>query len=85
MIAVFELMTDQSGTTRNENAVLAERFSAVLSSYRAGNFQNALDVFTKLAEEYNDPASRIYAERCREYLQSPPPPEWDGVYISRKK
>ena len=84
-VAVFELMTDQSGTTRNENAVLAERFSGVLSSYRAGNFQNALDVFTKLAEEYNDPASRIYAERCREYLQSPPPPEWEGVYISRKK
>ncbi|TAL27449.1 MAG: adenylate/guanylate cyclase domain-containing protein, partial [Nitrospirae bacterium] len=77
-VAVFELMTDQS-------TVLAEKFSAVLSSYRTGNFQNALETFTKLAEEYNDPASRIYAERCREYLQTPPPSEWDGVYISRKK
>jgi len=77
-VAIFELIIEQ-------NAALAEKFSESVKLYRAGKFQNALDVFAALSKEYNDPPSRLYVERCAEYLKTPPPPEWDGVFISRKK
>ena len=67
------------------NSKLADGFSEALKVYRAKGFQNALDIFTGLIGEYNDPVAKLYAERCREYLQSPPPPDWDGVFISIKK
>jgi len=77
-VAAFELMTEQ-------NVAMIESFSEALRSYRARDFRKALDMFMKLAEEYNDAASRLYVERCREYLQAPPPSEWDGVFVSKKK
>lgn len=77
-VAVFELMADR-------NAGLAGRFPEALKLYRSGNFQSALEIFNVLAEEYNDPSSRLYAERCTGYLKTPPPPEWDGVFISKGK
>ncbi|HBR22599.1 MAG TPA: hypothetical protein DD713_08580 [Nitrospiraceae bacterium] len=77
-VAIFELMTDG-------NNKLAEGFSEALKVYRAKGFQNVLDIFTGLIGEYNDPVAKLYAERCREYIQTPPPPDWDGVFISSKK
>ncbi|MCG2813942.1 MAG: adenylate/guanylate cyclase domain-containing protein, partial [Thermodesulfovibrionales bacterium] len=77
-VAIFELMT-------NGNAKLADGFSEALKVYRAKGFQNALDIFTGLLGEYSDPVAKLYAERCREYLHTPPPPDWDGVFISSKK
>ena len=77
-VAIFELITDG-------NVKLAEGFSEALKVYRAKGFQNALDIFTGLLGEHNDPVAKLYAERCREYLQTPPPPDWDGVFISSKK
>ena len=64
---------------------LADGFSEALKVYRAKGFQNALDIFTGLLGEHSDPVAKLYAERCREYLQMPPPPDWDGVFISIKK
>ena len=77
-VAIFELMTDG-------NSKLADGFSEALKVYRAKGFQNALDIFTGLLGEHSDPVAKLYAERCREYLQTPPPPDWDGVFISIKK
>ncbi len=77
-VAVFELMTEQ-------NARLTERFAEAVKLYRAGSFQNALDIFGSLSSGYNDPPSKLYVERCTEYLKTPPPSEWDGVFVSRKK
>jgi tetratricopeptide (TPR) repeat protein len=44
-----------------------------------GCFQNALEI---------DPAdgpSREYLKRCEEYIQTPPPEDWDGVYVMKTK
>jgi len=77
-VAIFELMADG-------NNELAEGFSEALKVYRAKGFQNALDIFTGLSGEHNDPVAKLYAERCREYIHTPPPLDWDGVFISGKK
>ncbi|MBN1700235.1 MAG: adenylate/guanylate cyclase domain-containing protein [Spirochaetales bacterium] len=33
----------------------------------------------------NDYVARSFTKRCNEYIVTPPPPEWDGVYIMKTK
>ena len=57
-----------------------------LKAYRARDFLSAEKLF---AEAARIPAaagiSGVYIKRCREYLEQPPGPEWDGVYVMKSK
>jgi class 3 adenylate cyclase len=55
----------------------AGRFAEGLGLYRERRFEAALRAFEASPE---DPASRVFAERCRAFLAVPPPEGWDGVY-----
>ena len=59
-------------------------FAQGLELYRAGNFKAALKPFDGLEKSMQDQASRLFAERCREYINNPPK-GWDGVYVSTSK
>lgn len=76
-VVIFELMTTATD--------LLAAFEAALSLYRAADFTAAVTAFTALSEQYDDGPSRLYAERCRQYLQEPPPADWDGVYTAKTK
>ena len=42
--------------------------------------EEALRYFAGIAEKYGqDGPARVYIERCRRYIKSPPPERWDGV------
>lgn len=45
----------------------------------AGLFQQALDI------DPQDGPSKVYLERCQDYIQNPPPEDWDGVYVMKTK
>ncbi len=60
-------------------------FEEGLSFYRNAEFSSAEKVFAVLAEINSDGPSKLYLERCREYLENPPPAEWDGVYTAKSK
>ncbi|MCE5194316.1 MAG: adenylate/guanylate cyclase domain-containing protein [Nitrospiraceae bacterium] len=77
-VAIFELMTEQ-------NEKLAEEFSKSLKFYRGKEFKKALASFKKLSTEHNDNVSKMYADRCNEYIKNPPSDSWDGIFISMKK
>jgi class 3 adenylate cyclase len=62
------------------------------------NFHMALDLFEKrdwpaaeaafaaiLERNPSDGPSKLYLERCRQYRQTPPSPDWDGVFNFDKK
>jgi adenylate cyclase len=76
-VAVYELMLE-----RNE---LVKPFEEGLALYRRGEFAAADGEFARLAEESGDYLSQLYLQRCREFLQNPPPDGWDGVYVSKSK
>jgi adenylate cyclase len=76
-VVIYELMTDKSGILND--------FEAGLNMYREREFDKAEKIFCKLVEHYDDETSRLYQERCREYLAAPPPDEWDGVYTAKTK
>ncbi len=54
--------------------------------YKLMDFDSALRHFESALEaDPGDGPSRVYAERCRHYLQNPPPEDWDGVFVMTTK
>jgi len=76
-VVIYELMTDKPWILND--------FEGGLKLYRGREFDKAEKIFGRLAEHYDDETSRLYLERCREYLAVPPPDEWDGVYTAKTK
>ncbi len=68
-------------------AVLAARhqFAAVLAAYRARDFAAADAQLAALRARQDHRLYQLYAARISDYLEAPPPPEWDGVYTFTKK
>jgi adenylate cyclase len=61
-------------------AELIEHFAAGLAAYRARDWAGAIAAFERAAHvRPNDGPSDLYLRRCREYLQTPPPPAWEPV------
>ncbi|MDY7091510.1 MAG: adenylate/guanylate cyclase domain-containing protein [Acidobacteriota bacterium] len=63
-----------------------ETFGQGLAFYRRRRFHQAEALFLELLEEHGeDGPSRLFLERCRRYLDDPPPEDWDGVETLTRK
>ena len=70
----------------DEKKRVLELFAEGRRFYKLLNFQSALQKFEAAVKiDPNDGPSRVYAERCREFIASPPPDDWDGVYVMKTK
>ena len=57
-----------------------------LELYKDRKFTEALDCFKKSVEIIpDDGPALMYIKRCKEFLETPPPADWDGVYIMKTK
>jgi len=81
-IAVFEVLGRRGGVAEDVLARVAE-FEQALGLHDAREFAAARAIFLKLASV--DPPSRVYAERCEAYLETPPPPAWLGEFALKTK
>jgi adenylate cyclase len=69
-----------------EQTRLVQRFETALQAYKARRWGEALRLFQHTLETApHDVPSQLYVARCAEFQATPPPPEWDGVYIMRTK
>ena len=78
---IFELLAE-----RPEGDALAEnilRFEQALAMYRDQEFEQALAEFTALGD--TDQPTRMYISRCQSLIETPPPKNWDGVYVMTGK
>jgi len=83
-ITIYELMGRLQETSAERD--LAERFHVALSLYKARNFKEALVKFEDIMQiSAQDGPSKLYLERCRQYLLQPPPGDWDGVFTMTRK
>jgi adenylate cyclase len=75
-VRVFEPVGEREETASGEieKAALFERG---LEAYRNRDWDGAVETFRKLGE---DVPAGIYVRRCLAFKQSPPPPDWDGVF-----
>ena len=64
----------------------ARIFEEGLGLYLNRRWRQAIQAFEAvLGIEPTDTPSKIYIQRCRDYMKSPPPEDWDGVYTMPKK
>lgn len=76
-VVIYELVTGDASFLIN--------FEEGLNCYRKADFSGAAKIFNELAEKNDDHPSRLYLERCSEYIKNPPPENWDGVYTAKSK
>jgi len=54
------------------------RYAAALAAYRQRRWDEALAQLAPLEAQGDGPAAKL-ATRCRDYRQTPPPADWDGI------
>ncbi|MBK5255223.1 MAG: hypothetical protein JJE39_04250 [Vicinamibacteria bacterium] len=80
-VLVFELL----GESEQEGPQIARArvYERALDLYNERRF---LDAITLLETQTDtDPPSAVLLARCRDYVATPPAPDWDGVYVARSK
>ncbi|MBL7543461.1 MAG: adenylate/guanylate cyclase domain-containing protein [Bdellovibrionaceae bacterium] len=84
-VAIFELLGEKKATAQDALTYLDD-FEKGYQFYIAKDFKNAIIEFEKaLTLKNDDPVSKIYIKRCTEFLEAPPPSDWDGVYVMKTK
>lgn len=88
-VRIFELIgTVSSGTLSAPGDMLAvlPDFETGFRLYHARQFDEAVAAFTRaLNTKPDDECSRLYIERCQDYLKAAPNEDWDGVYTMKTK
>jgi hypothetical protein len=69
-----------------EQKRVLELFKEGRRLYTMQKFQEAREVFERaIAIDREDGPSRIYHQRCKQYLEDPPGDDWDGVFVMKTK
>lgn len=69
-----------------ETQKLLDLFAKGRRMYKMMQFAEAKKYFVAaLKVAPNDGPSAEYVKRCDEFMQSPPPDDWDGVYVMKTK
>ena len=79
-ITIYELLGTKGALEHRRQVV--STYESAFSAYAAGKFERALAV---LQESARDPPSTVLIERCKAFLQVPPPADWRGINISASK
>jgi hypothetical protein len=54
--------------------------------YKFMQFGEALKKFDEaLQADPEDGPSKVYSLRCKQYIENPPPEDWDGVFVMTTK
>jgi adenylate cyclase len=84
-VNIYELL-DEKAHTDGKSAEFAERFSEIYNLYLKRKWKKTLKLLTKFSDDFpDDTVCRIYIERCCEFIESPPPDDWDGVQRLQSK
>lgn len=84
-VNVYNLL-GRRGEVPEEVCERAKRYEAALRAYWDRRFDVALEILVGLeGEAPSDEAVRRLIHLCREFLDEPPPDDWDGVHSLTKK
>lgn len=74
-ISLYEVMLEYS----NANIAI---WNKALDAYRTRKFEDSIKIFQSLP---TDNVREMYLARCKNYLNNPPPADWDGVTVMHEK
>ncbi|MBT6561652.1 MAG: adenylate/guanylate cyclase domain-containing protein, partial [Candidatus Scalindua sp.] len=84
-VKVYELI-DRKGQLQEVKLEVLKLYEEGLKMYRKREWQMAIDMFQEaLNKDPLDGPSLTYIERCKGYVQNPPPENWDGVFVLTTK
>jgi adenylate cyclase len=83
-VAIFEPLGLASQLTETQRLRI-ERFGQALSAYRARDFTKAQNMLRELAALQSEKLLDVYLERIAQFQLTPPPLDWDGVYVFTSK
>ncbi len=84
-VGIYELMA-QKGKIDAETEELLRLYNQGFDLYHQQQWGEAQKCFAQaLNIRPDDTPSRLYVERCQDYLNSPPAENWDGVFVMTSK
>ena len=84
-IRIFELRS-MDALPQLEQDYLIEVYTEGLTAYRERRWSDALIAFRRVLRYFpQDGPSKMYTVRCLNFLESPAPADWDGVYDMKQK
>ncbi|MFO1242420.1 MAG: adenylate/guanylate cyclase domain-containing protein [Rickettsiales bacterium] len=88
-VRIFTLLGDEAFAAKPEFNQLKQAFDTMLAAYRAQQFAKAQEQLIKcrscaLASKIEGLLD-LYEERLAEYTDTPPPADWDGVFVAKSK
>ncbi len=70
----------------SKTLAMLEQYNKGLELYKMRKFEEAIEYFEKALEIIpEDGPSELYIERCKEFIETPPAEDWDGVYTFTTK
>ncbi len=82
-VKIYELLGSK-GSVDPVKLRWRDSFEETLGLYQHKQFEEALERFQVLADE-GDAVSGVFARRCRGFIEEPPPDDWNGVWIMKRK
>jgi adenylate cyclase len=83
-VTIFEILSEQ--TAANKGKELVEVFGRGREAYKARDWSAAKAAFEDVLRRWpKDGPSRVFIDRCDEYLAQGPGADWDGVYVMTHK
>lgn len=63
-----------------------EQYTKAFELYLNKDFQQAYQIFESLQQKFpEDPSFKRMMETCQEFIKTPPPSDWDGVFTHKSK
>mgnify|MGYP001813677335 CR=1 FL=1 len=85
-VSIYEVLDFHNDESFPNRMSVVDHFTEGLKLYREAEFARALHEFERaLAANENDKPSALYIERCRTFMEVPPPANWAGEWIMTEK
>ncbi len=83
-VTIYELIDYEKPKAQIQEAV--KKFENGLVAYKQKQWKEAIILFQEtLRVKTDDKPAELYIERCEKYAQTPPPEDWDGVFVMKTK
>ncbi|GAB1349890.1 hypothetical protein MASR1M107_21040 [Ignavibacteriales bacterium] len=80
-VKVYELVGEVGMEINPDLQKAMSAYCDAMAKYRIRDFEGALELFNKALEaKPDDGPAKVYIERSKHYIESPPDENWDGVF-----
>lgn len=85
-VSIYEVLDYHDNDSLPDLVEILTLFRDALGKYRQRQWQPAINLFNEVLRLYpSDKASKMYLERCYALEKSPPPDDWNGVWVMESK